>query len=177
MNRSSKGKSGKQKRIPKSGTPRKYTTPYFKIVGLTALVAVAVVAWILIQEKLISGPTEPEPSAQSQTHTAPVSDPRRYDMLLGRWQRPDGGYMIEISQVKPDGTLSAAYYNPRPINVSKARLQGKDLPIRIFIELNDVGYPGATYSLTYGRQNDVLKGVYYQPAVAQSFDVFFVRIN
>jgi hypothetical protein len=40
--------------------------------------------------------------------------------LIGRWQRTDGGYVIEIKRVATDGTMQAAYFNPRPINVSRA---------------------------------------------------------
>ena len=47
----------------------------------------------------------------------------------------------------------------------------------MFIELRDVNYPGATYNLTYNPKRDQLRGVYYQPAVRQSFDVVFIRMK
>jgi hypothetical protein len=178
MNRSSKGAaSGKPKQALKSKGPAKHKKGYPKLRYLVVLVGFAVAAGILIQEKLIVDHTEPEPDPPSQTDSAPISVPNRYNMLLGRWQRPDGGYIIEISRVNPDGIIVAAYYNPRSINVSKALVEDKHAPIRIFIELNDVGYPGATYSLTYDQQNDVLKGVYYQPSVEQMFEVLFMRMH
>ena len=40
--------------------------------------------------------------------------------LLGHWVRPDGGYVLELKEIGKDGTLKAAYFNPRPINVAKA---------------------------------------------------------
>jgi hypothetical protein len=43
-----------------------------------------------------------------------------YAPLLGRWLRPDGGYVLAINRVDPDGTADAAYYNPNPIRVSRA---------------------------------------------------------
>jgi hypothetical protein len=42
------------------------------------------------------------------------------EKLTGRWQRPNGGYIIEIRSVEPDGRINAAYFNPQPINVAKA---------------------------------------------------------
>ena len=41
--------------------------------------------------------------------------------LVGRWLRPDGGYVIEIRNVRANGDLDVGYLNPRPINVSKAK--------------------------------------------------------
>jgi len=98
-------------------------------------------------------------------------------MIVGRWIRPDGGYIIHIIDVLPDGTLDAAYYNPRPIHVAKAEAaKGKD-GLEIFIELRDTGYPGATYELLYNPEKDTLIGLYYQPTVEQYFDVIFVRMK
>jgi hypothetical protein len=98
-----------------------------------------------------------------------------YNVLVGRWFRPDGGYVIEIQKVDINGKMEAAYYNPRTINVSQALAARKDGQIHLFLELRDVGYPGATYTLTYDQQNDVLNGLYYQPAAGQTFEVQFVR--
>ena len=38
----------------------------------------------------------------------------------GRWLRPDGGYVLQLSDPGPNGELKAAYFNPQPINVSRA---------------------------------------------------------
>lgn len=169
--------SGTQKRDLESEEPRRHKTRYPKILYFTALVGFAMAAWILIYEKVIVNHGEPGPALTSKSSPAPVADPAQYNVLLGRWQRPDGGYIIEISRINPDGTMQAAYYNPQPINVSKAVMNGKGSTIDIFIQLNDVGYPGAGYALTYDRQQDALKGTYYQPAVQQRFNVFFKRLN
>jgi uncharacterized protein (DUF2147 family) len=100
-----------------------------------------------------------------------------FDSLKGRWQRPDGGYVIEIKEIDASGKMVAAYFNPRPINVSQAKASREKDAIKIFIELRDVNYPGATYNLTYDPAQGQLRGVYYQPALQQSFDVFFVRLK
>ena len=102
---------------------------------------------------------------------------KNFQKLIGRWLRPDGRYVIEISEIDANGKLNAAYFNPRSINVSEAQANLQDEEIEIFIELTDVGYPGATYDLVYDSQLDVLVGVYYQPTVGQRFDVEFVRIE
>ena len=98
-----------------------------------------------------------------------------YAKLVGRWLRPDGGYIIEIQSVDINGQIKAAYYNPRSINVSQSLASQKDGIIEIFIELRDTGYPGATYTLKYDKGNDILAGLYYQPSIGQTFDVQFVR--
>jgi hypothetical protein len=109
--------------------------------------------------------------------SSPAAVPAAFRKLVGRWLRPDGGYVIEIRHVGAEGNLQAAYFNPRPINVSQARVIQKNNQTQIFIELRDVGYPGATYALTYHGEQDVLAGVYYQPAAGQSFEVAFVRMK
>ena len=73
--------------------------------------------------------------------------------------------------------MAAAYFNPRPINVSQAEATLDGTTIKVFIELRDVNYPGATYHLAYDPRSDQLRGVYFQPALQQKFDVFFVRMK
>jgi uncharacterized protein (DUF2147 family) len=100
-----------------------------------------------------------------------------FEKLTGRWQRPDGGYILEILNVEPGGKMRAAYFNPRPINVAKAEASRKEGSARVIIELRDVNYPGSTYNLTYDPADDRLKGIYFQAAVMQAFDVYFVRLQ
>ena len=98
-----------------------------------------------------------------------------FGTLKGRWVRADGGYILSVKDVDPGGKMDAAYYNPRPINVSKAQATREGASLKVFIELRDTGYPGSTYTLIYDPKTDRLGGVYYQAAVGQRFDVFFVR--
>jgi hypothetical protein len=97
--------------------------------------------------------------------------------LKGRWIRPDGGYVVEIKEIDAQGKMAATYFNPRPINVSRAEAVLEKATIKVFIELRDINYPGATYNLTYDSERDQLKGAYFQPALQQSFDVVFVRMK
>ena len=95
--------------------------------------------------------------------------------LVGRWARTDGTYTIEVQSVAEDGTVEAAYYNPRSIHVARANVSVEDSVPQLFIELQDVGYPGSTYALQYDAENDVLVGIYSQAAMHQEFQVAFVR--
>ena len=97
--------------------------------------------------------------------------------LVGQWIRTDGGYILDIREVMPSGEVDIAYYNPRPINVSQAKVTKKQKMLHLFIELRDVGYPGATYELTYVEQHEALVGVYFQPTINQQFEVVFVRME
>jgi hypothetical protein len=70
-------------------------------------------------------------------------------LLRGRWVRPDGGYAIELGNARPDGRLEASYFNPRPINVSRAEWHRSNDGLHVLVELRQANYPGATYKLRY----------------------------
>ena len=63
------------------------------------------------------------------------------------------------------------------INVSKAEASQDNGAIKVFIELRDANYPGSTYNLTYDPGTDQLQGIYFQAALQQQFEVFFVRVK
>ena len=98
------------------------------------------------------------------------------DMLAiqGRWIRTDAPYVIELSHSQ-DGSLQAAYFNPRPIHVGKTEVAEQGGLLQIMIELQDVNYPGSTYVLSYDRPQDLLRGIYFHPVSKQSYEVGFVR--
>ncbi len=95
--------------------------------------------------------------------------------LVGRWVRPDGGYVLDIRGVAADGTLDVGYFNPMPIKVARGEVARDGDAIRVFIELRDVNYPGSTYRLRYDPEGRHLAGEYVQPLSGQRFDVAFVR--
>ena len=109
----------------------------------------------------------------------PASEPSGVPLsrLEGRWQRLEGGYVLEIRTSETGGGVRAAYFNPRPINVAKATAADSGGALRVFVELRDEGYPGATYALTYDPKADRLFGLYTQPAAGQTFEVMFVRMK
>ena len=105
----------------------------------------------------------------------PLPDPAFQQKLVGQWVRTDGGYVIHVREIKPDGSVNAGYFNPKPINVSEANVsvwKGFD---QLFIKLEDKGYPGSTYTLYYYAEKDQLAGFYHQAAVNETFDVLFIR--
>ena len=98
-----------------------------------------------------------------------------FDVLPGRWVRPDGGYVITIKSVDAAGELDAAYANPSPLPFARAEASRDGKTIKLFFELRAGGYNGSTYTLTYDPLNDILKGVYFQAVAQQKFDVHFTR--
>jgi hypothetical protein len=100
---------------------------------------------------------------------------RDFMALKGRWVRTDGGYVIEIKSVDPGGRMQAAYYNPNPINVSRAEAARSGAAVTVFIELRGPGYPGSTYTLIHDPKSDELKGIYHHAGLQKNFEVVFIR--
>ena len=98
-----------------------------------------------------------------------------FSPLIGRWLRPDGGYILEIRSVDDEGKMDAGYFNPRPINVSQAVAAVYKGYTKIEVELRDVGYPGSRYTLVYDQATDRLMGLYYHAVSKRNFEVVFVR--
>jgi len=111
-------------------------------------------------------------SGNPQKQTQVQTDVQR---LEGRWVRPDGGYILELRKIKKDGSLMAAYFNPRPIKVYSAKWSRREGKINLFVELRDVNYPGSKYNLQYEPGVDRLKGTYFQAVEKQTFNIEFVR--
>ena len=155
------GKAKKAKK-PKTRVQKKRLIPVIclLIIGLAA----AIVYSLMNRSSL-------EPTAiNSQKEKIP-----EFDKLIGSWVRPDGGYVIEISKIHPDGKVDAAYFNPRSIYVSRSTVSNKDGIIELFIELQGQGYPGSTYTLRYNPAYDAMVGIYFQAVIQQPFDVIFQR--
>jgi len=114
--------------------------------------------------------------AKGNRATSPSGD-NAFKKLIGSWRRLDGGYIIDIRRIDADGQMSAAYYNPKSIHVSRAAASLKDGAVSVFVELKDVGYPGSAYTLMYSPEQDILSGVYFQAVVKQSFEVIFTRVK
>jgi hypothetical protein len=129
--------------------------------------------------KPASTPPAQSPAAPATSAAKPAAPaaavPETVRKLLGRWMRSDGGYTLEIRSADLSGVLDAGYFNPKSIRVSRAVWMQGGGGFQVAVELNDVGYPGATYLLNYDAQNDRLTGKYTQPAMQQSFDIEFVR--
>jgi uncharacterized protein (DUF2147 family) len=120
---------------------------------------------------------EAAPAAPDKPVAAAAQTPAGFDVLVGRWVRPDGGYLITVKGVDAHGKLDAAYANPNPLPFSKAEASRDGSRLKVFLELRAGGYSGSTYTLEYDPAQDVLKGVYYQAVAQQKFAVYFNRVK
>jgi hypothetical protein len=158
-----------------SRAPYKSAAVVWCVAAILTLLAVAFLVTHSSQRKEVTQATLPsvtyDRSPQAGTSSQPGSA-----RLTGRWLRPDGGYVIDIRNAQADGRLEASYFNPRPIHVSRAEWSAETNGLRVFVELRDQNYPGATYKLKYDADVDRLVGEYYQPIYQQTFEVAFVRI-
>ena len=97
--------------------------------------------------------------------------------LEGRWLREDGGYVLDLQDIRPDGSLKAFYFNPRNINVHVANWKFEDERLLLYVELRDVNYPGSNYTLMFRASQDLLWGSYFLAVQKQTMDVNFVRMK
>jgi hypothetical protein len=147
-------KSKKKKRFPEQ-RPAITDRRRWPLIAVTVLAAVGIVSAIVLLQGERPG----------------------FERLIGRWLRLDGGYILELRAVHPSGKIDALYLNPRPINIAKAEATRDDSKLNVLVELRAPNYPGSTYTLVYDREQDQLQGTYFQAALRQSFDVYFVRMK
>lgn len=117
-------------------------------------------------------------AAQSKPTIQPSivnADTSQFQKLKGKWVRPDGGYLLEVSSVNEKGLVEATYLNPKPIEVAKAEASQEGTNTKMHIVLSGTNYLGSTYDLTYDPEGDQLTGVYFQAKLQQRFEVTFVR--
>jgi len=126
---------------------------------------------LLVFWLLVPGAVSAKSEEEGSTKPAQVD----YGRLEGKWLRPDGGYVLKLSDVTSEGMLKAAYFNPRSINVGRAEWRSMDERIQVVVQLQDVNYPGSTYMLIYDPEHDRLNGYYFQAVTKETFDVIFVR--
>jgi hypothetical protein len=107
--------------------------------------------------------------------TAGSAERPDFKVFVGEWVRPDGGYIIRVRDIKSDGSVDAGYYNPKEISIAEANVSEWKGMGKLFIKLQDEGYPGSTYTLYYYAEKDALAGFYYQAALGQTFEVVFMR--
>ncbi len=143
-----------------------------------ALLAAAIVLSLGIWWwKLKSTDTSSAQNSTALANPAASASNVEFEKLKGRWQRPDGGYVLEIKSIAANGSLDAGYFNPKSIHVAQAEASREGNAMKVFVELRDVNYPGSTYTLSYDPANDQLKGGYFQAVEKQRFAVAFVRMK
>ena len=103
---------------------------------------------------------------------APGEDPAT---LVGTWERTDYPYLIEVSSFHDDGSLDATYLNPNPINVGTAKWEVYENELYMYVEMQDVNYPGSNYTLVYDETTKLLSGTYFQAVSKESFTVSFKK--
>jgi len=165
----------KKKNARKRQTTAGPTTKRRRALWLGGALAVIVVIGLVVLASRSSKPPAGPTAGPAGPVAALAPEQVNPDRLTGRWLRPDGGYVIEIRNAQPDGALQAAYFNPRPINVSRAEWRHHSGHLQVFIELRDANYPGSTYTLRYAPEQDRLVGDYFQAVQQQTFRVEFVR--
>jgi hypothetical protein len=147
---------------------------------MASLIVVAIAVALAVSTSSTWVPQiQPSPQIErapiKSSSASPLSNQMGEGLLRGRWLRPDGGYVIEVRDTQAGGHLEAAYFNPRPIKVSRAEWHRNSNGLSVFVELRDVNYPGATYNLFYLPATDQLVGDYFQPLSQQTFRVHFLR--
>jgi hypothetical protein len=143
------------------------------------LPALSAAAWCGLLVSCGSKTEAPSPPPAPQTDAVPGAATVAPELakLVGKWERPDGGYVLDVKNVDPGGKVDAGYFNPNPINVSRAVAYREKGASKLVVELRDVNYPGCTYTLEYNPQSDQLAGQYYQAAVQETYEVVFSRLK
>jgi hypothetical protein len=168
-----------------SGTAKGEARPNFPITwfAIAGSVAVLVLGIWVLRPHPETAPTPASggsPVADTNLQSAlpagrtPTASPQ-FQKLLGRWRRPDGGYILDFRGVDASGQMQAAYFNPQQINVHRAVAVREGSAVKVFVELRDVNYPGSTYTLVLDSAKDQLQGIYYQAALNQQYEVIFER--
>jgi hypothetical protein len=104
-----------------------------------------------------------------------AAQPLDFKVIAGKWARIDGSYTLQVEDITSEGAVNVRYFNPGEIHVAQSQAGTQEGRIRLFVKLQDKGYPGCTYTLFYYPEQDALAGVYYQAAVGQTYEVIFVR--
>lgn len=104
-------------------------------------------------QRRTSSPSPPQAIGQS----GPLPG---WGRLVGRWLRPEGGYLLEIRLVVSDGQVQVAGFKPSPIHGARAEAAGQADAWKLLVELGDVNYLGCIYRLRYHAATETLEGVY-----------------
>jgi len=165
-------------KYPPSGAPvHRKTLPITVIVAAIILLGVLAASGLWLTRQTVRAVENV--SAASPVASAPADKPATQrslvDNLISKWSRTDANYILEIKSIAADGRMDVAYLNPKSIYVAEAQASRDGQGTRLFLQLQDVNYPGSTYSLVYEPKTDMLEGVYYHAGLKQTFDVVFVR--
>lgn len=99
-----------------------------------------------------------------------------FEKIKGKWARTDGDYVLEFKKLMDNNVLDVAYYNPNPIHVGKARMYEERGFTKVFVELQDVNYPGSRYTLILDADKNRLVGNYFQATQQMDYEVSFDKM-
>jgi hypothetical protein len=136
------------------------------VLAVTSLVVATSIPLVQAQQSSV---------ATGVTASTELSPQTAFGALTGRWVRLEGGYVISIKAVDAGGKLEASYANPSPLPFYTAVATSDGDALKLFFELRAGGYGGSTYTLSYDKASDQLRGIYYQAVAKQKFEVVFVR--
>ena len=139
-----------------------------------AIGALATITTSCKRENTTSGPARAETTQEAPAKSGQMLV--EFETVKGRWLRPDGGYIIELMALLPENKLSAGYFNPNPINVGEAKIYSENGFTKVFVKLQDQNYQGSTYTLIYDKENDQLRGIYFQATMQQEYRIYFTRM-
>ncbi|MFA5205857.1 MAG: hypothetical protein WC708_15785 [Lentisphaeria bacterium] len=165
-----------KKQRPAAPSASGRTAPRWTAVILAAAVVAGGLLWWTGGRHAAAPPTAVPMTVAATDPPVVAAPPPGFAQLKGRWQRPDGGYILDLQGVAANGKLTAGYFNPRRIHVARAEASQEGTDVKVFVELRDVNYPGSTYTLAYDPAQDRLTGTYFQAALRQTFDVSFQRV-
>lgn len=133
----------------------------------------------LIFSALVGGCGKGEKVAESMATVKPEAQVQlsgAFEKIKGKWARSDGGYVLEVKQLLPNNALEVFYFNPSPIHVGKARIYEERGFTKVFVELQDVNYPGSRYTLIFNGEKNQLIGNYFQATQQVDYEVAFEKM-
>ena len=84
-------------------------------------IALAGLGFLLLRSAPSPAPEARPAAAAENPKAAVVADAVSPTRLVGRWLRPDGGYVVELRHAAENGQLVASNSNPRPVHVSQSK--------------------------------------------------------
>lgn len=96
--------------------------------------------------------------------------------LTGKWLRDDGKYTLEIKSVNDNGTLSVAYFNPKPIELGRTEWMMHKNKLHVLVELKGP-YILSNYQLVYDEETKRLVGTFFQTLEQETYSIYFERVK
>jgi hypothetical protein len=96
------------------------------------------------------------------------------DKLTGKWLRNDGKYTLEIKLVNDNGTLGAAYFNPKPVELGRTEWMIYKDRLHVLVELKGP-YILSNYQLVYDEESKRLVGTFFQAVEQETYSIYFEK--